>query len=216
MSKTKYYKHPRFGHVYGEDIKIPVSRVTWPSLAAPRPLPDGQDGQPRYEITFLLPKTDPKTEFFVNQMKVMSADMLELFNKGRAAGITINKFCMDGDDPWPGFDKEAYPYYAGNWVVVARNTSQPQIVGADKQPIEANFIKAGMFCTAILTPIITAHGVSYKLGIVQFKEDDGTRWSFQKDLASMLDDDEPATETAAAPEAPKKAATGKQAALDRL
>lgn len=219
MAKSKYYKHPKFGHVYGEDIRVPVSRVAWPYLVTPRPMKEGSEGAPRFEVTFLLPKEDPQTEFFLNAMKTMSGEMVELFNKGRGTSIAITNVVGDGDNPWPGFDKDAYPYYAGNWIVTARNTQLPTIVGPEKTPIEGSVIKAGMKCKAVVTPIVTSHGVSYKLGIIQLIEDDGTSWGFKKDLTAMLDDAaEPAKTNGngnGAAES-KKALTGKQAALDKI
>lgn len=204
MSKSKYHRHPKFGFVYGLEVKVDSFRVSFPSLVDPRDPPPPQEGQPpgqpRFELTFLLPKRDPKTEAFLSVVKDMTNEMLPIYNEKAKAKLAPDlTLVTDGDSDV--FSKDKYPYYANHWLLVARNTQRMKIVNRKKEVIDPAEIKGGMIATAIVTPLVTSHGVSYKLGIVQLVEDDGTRFGGgQRDMSDFLDNldgEEPATDTEA-------------------
>lgn len=196
---AKYYKHPTFGHVYGQPVTSPIGRIVWPSLTKPKdpppPKPGQQPGSPRYEVTLLLNKQSPTTEAFIKEITAMTSDMADLFNDKRSARLGEFKLLQDGDT----MDPEKYPYYKGCWALVGRNVAQTDIVDAKKQPLDASGVIGGMKGRLVVTPLITAHGASYKLGAVQVTEDDGTRFGGGvRDMTSFLDACEPASETASA------------------
>ena len=175
--KTKYYKHPKFGHVYGQRTATPFGRAAWPSLVTPKdpppPEPGQAPGQARYELTLLLDKTSDEVKQFVTLMKTMTQEMLELFNKGRAAKLSADEPFKDGD----AFDLEKYPYYKNNWVLVARNVKKPKVLDGKKREIGSDMVEGGNICLTVVTPLVTAHGISYKLDIVQYVRDDGVKFA---------------------------------------
>ena len=189
--KKAYYKHPKFGHVYGELIASPVGRCCWPSLVNPKAPPPPQEGQapgqPRYEVTVLLPKDSPKVDEFVEKISTMATEMLKLFNEGRKAKVSDIEMVQDGD----AYDLEKYPFYKGCYVLVARNANNPKVINHDKPKssvIEPKEIAGGMKVRVLVTPLITAHGLSYKLEVCQLISDDGTRFGGgQRDTIGFLD-----------------------------
>lgn len=196
MTKSKYYKHPKFGHVYGDTIATPIGRASWPSLVTPKEPPPPQEGQqkgqPRYEVTLLIPKDGEKVKDWLKAVGSMTKAMISLYNQGKSGKLGECALLKDGDDP--EVDLEKYPYYAGNWVLVARNTKQPVIKSTKKiegklEVLEPNAIIGGMKIRCVVTPLVTAHGVSYKLEWVQLVQDDGTRYGGgTKDFNELLED----------------------------
>lgn len=222
MGKYKLYKHPAYGHVYGPAYGTPVARCVWPALVnpkAPPPPKDGQaPGQPRYEVTLLLPKGDTQAEQFITAIQDVAAEMKELFNKGRSAKIGDCDVVKDGDS----FDEEKYPYYKGHWIITPRNVKPVGVYNTEKEVIETANIVGGMKVRAAVTPLLTAHGVSYKLNMIKLVEDDGTRIGGGGGTDAMLAlMDEDAEEGVAEVKEVKvtataKKRTGKEAALDVL
>ena len=228
--KSKYYRHATYGTVYGESAPTPQGRLAWPSLVKPKDPPkskEGAMGQPRYEVSLILPKNNPKVATFLDYIKTETAEMLKLFNDGSKVKIAIDSFVQDGDN----FDAEKYPYYVNSWVLVARNAKAPTIVDDAKGEVGPELIKGGMIGKLMVTPLITSHGLSYKLEVVQFLKDDGVRFAGgsgrdMSALLSQLDDDDEAATPEVEVEAPKAAAPvaeakataqkGKAAALARL
>jgi hypothetical protein len=185
-NKKSYYKHPQFGHVYGEEILVPEVRCCWPSLVKPKdpppPKPGMPEGSPRYELTFLLPDNKEANKFIADIEK-MTKEMLALYNEDKKATLGTITTYSDGNK----FDLEKYPYYEGHKILVARNQKMPIIVDAKRQAGSADIITGGCFVQALITPLITAHGVSYKLNAVQFRRDDGTKFGGSaRDLTSMF------------------------------
>lgn len=175
--KNKYYKHPQYGHVYGDRLVTPFGRAAWPALAVPKdpppPQPGQQPGQPRYELTVLLQKKDKETKAFIKVLKEMTGEMVALFNKGRSAKISVDEPLKDGND----FDMEKYPYYKDNFILVARNAKNVNVVDGKKRDIDVKMVEGGNIVCAVICPLVTAHGISYKLEIVQFVKDDGVKFA---------------------------------------
>lgn len=221
--KSKYYKHPKFGITYGDEIRTPVGRFVWPSLVTPKEPPPPQAGQepgkPRYEVSLLLKKGVKEVEAFLKELKTMTAEMLPIFNDKRPAKISFDKIINDGDEA----DLEKYPYYEGHYVLVGRNSKQPEIFNKKREKVEASELIGGLNGVLLITPLITAHGVSYKLSAAQIVSDDGTRFgSFSRDVRSKLVDwdtggvpEEDKVSMNDVPEATPKA-KGKTAALNLL
>lgn len=168
---NKLYKHPQFGMIFCGETVTPQGNICWPrSLVVPKDAPPPQEGQPpgkpRYEATLILEKKHPAVIKFVKEIEALTDEAVILFNKGRSA--TINKgpiFGKYGDgDAW---DLEKYNFYRGMWVLVARSAEQPKVVDNKREALQPGDIKGGMHGRFVITPLITAHGVSYKLLIVQ-------------------------------------------------
>lgn len=175
-------KNKKYGHVYGPLRVTPLGRFSWPSLVEPKAPPPPKEGEApgpsRYEVSLLLEKKNPQVEAFVATMNTLKPEMLTLFNQKRSAPLGDVQVLQDGDDD-QRFDKEKYPYYKGMWVLVARNTEAPQVVGNQKprpEVIEAKEVSGGMQGMLVVTPMLTSHGMSYKLVVVQKINDDGTRF----------------------------------------
>ena len=202
----KYYQHPQYKTVYSESFPTPQGRFAWVSLVTPKDPPPPQPGQapgtPRYEVSLILPKKNPKVDTFIALLKEECKGMLETFNKTAKAKLSIDTFMQDGDN----FDMEKYPYYADSWILVARNAKKPTIVDDAKGEIPPETIKGGMSGKLMVTLIVTSHGLSFKCEVVQFLKDDGTRFGGAsrntQALVDMLDSEDEAGEETEAEDTP--------------
>ncbi len=184
---AKYYKHPKFGHVYGLPITTPIGRLVWPHLvtakAPPPPKPGEAPGSPRFEVAVLIEK-GPTADQFIKELKLMTDEMAVLFNDKRSAKLGEFRLLQDGDEA----DMEKYPYYKNRWVLVGRNVAETDVVDKKKQIMDRASVVGGMKGRLVVTPLITAHGASYKLGVTQIVEDDGVRYGGgTKDMTTLLD-----------------------------
>ena len=204
---SKYYKHPQFGMVFGEDLVSPIGRLAWPSLVTPKdpppPKPGEQPGKPRFEATILYKKGNPKIDSFLETVAGQAGEMQTLYNQGKATTISIGSIVKDGDS----FDMTKYPYYADHWVLIARNATQPEMCDANNADIPASSFIGGMKVRAMLQPMVTAHGLSYKLKLLQLVADDGTRFAGgtrdYRSLLGALDEEGEETEAVAEEVAPQ-------------
>lgn len=196
MSKSKYYKHPRFGMVYGNDTLTPVGTLVWPALTKPKdpppPKPGEEPGRPRHEVTILFDKEEETVAFFKEALEAVKDDMVEYYNEGKGVTIAVGAVLIDGDSG--KIDLEKYPYYAGKWGMVIRNAQLPKFVDRDKNvELEARDFEGGMKVRANFQPMVTAHGFSYKLKALQRWEDTGERFGGgMRDDLSIFDDCEDA------------------------
>lgn len=202
---TKNYYKSKYNRVYGDTVAIKGGRAAWPYLVTPRentfPVKAGDPiPAPRFEITVVLPKSDPKVQALVKAMAAESAGMLATYNEGKKSGkLAECPAFKDGDD----FDHEKYPYYKDCYLALCRNASKPATVGANKQAIPADTIKGGNLVNVLATPHLGPEGISWKVETVQLVKDDGVKFagSYNKAaLLSMLDGDGP-DEEVEAPEA---------------
>lgn len=190
LEKREYYKHPTFGHVYGVKLVTPVGRLSWPSLVTPREGMEvnGNPGTPRYELTLLLEEKNPKVKVFFERVERMAEEMCEVFNgvgesplkKKKASRIDPEDLTFYKTDD--EFDLDKYTYYKNQLIIVARNAERPNLISLDKTEkdeyvqLEPTKFIAGQLIRIVVTPIITVHGLSYKLNDVQFIRDDGVRF----------------------------------------
>jgi len=193
---NKHYKHPQYGIVFcSEELNTPVGRGCWFSLVSPKdpppPKPGEQPGKPRFEATILLEKDSPKVTLFLQEVAGLLGEMQDLYNEGEPAKLSIESFVKDGDT----FDMEKYPYYKNQWVLVARNSSQPETYDVNAETIEPNAFIGGQKIRMRIQPLVTAKGASFKLKVIQLLADDGVRFAGgtrdYKSLMSVLDDDAP-------------------------
>jgi hypothetical protein len=229
---TNYWKHPTYGHVYCGEIATPIGRLIYPSLVKPKEMKpqEGQaPGAPRYEASLLLPKTDPKVIAFITKLEELVKGGLAVFNEKRSTTTGINSiFGKYGDGDSPSYDPEKYPHHKGNWVIAGRNAEQPKVVDINGDAVTPDVFKGGMLCRMVVTPLITAHGASYKAMIVQLVKDDEVRYAggvrSVDDLVAILNEENEApseeaktvaapaavpVEPVPAPQVTKKAATAK-------
>lgn len=216
---TQFYKHPKFGNVYGDVVLTPTGRCAWPALVKPKEPPPPADGQqagaPRYEITIILPKTDSFVVQWEKAVTAMCKNMLTLFNQGRKGKLSVEEVLKDGDS----FDLEKYPYYKDSYILTARNVKLPPVIDGKKQAIPVEQVLGGSFVRATVTPLLTGHGLSYKLEALQLVKDDGVRFAGSNRTGAMLDmipevEDDEVEAAEDTPAEPVK--TGKSKALDLL
>lgn len=212
---NKYYVHQQFNVIFcNEPIETPVGRVCWPALvtAKPPPMFDGKSsGEPKFEVTLLIPKTGPKTESFLGTLKTQVDEMLALFNQKSAAKIGSMDLLKDGDT----MDHEKYPHHAGNWVLVARNAKDVRVVdgSADPKDVDKALVVGGVKARALVSAKVSAKGVGFTLNLVQMIKDDGVRFGGgTRDLTKMLsaceDDDDADAGSLAEVAAPAEAPAG--------
>ena len=159
---TKYYKHPKYGITYADKPFVsPPVRLCWPYLTKPKdpppPAPGQQPGMPSYEVTLLFPKDSKAHIDWLVMVKAKLNDMLKTFNQGRDIEISKVSPAKDGDDA--KWDKEKYPYYKGQYIVVARSTKLPTFATAKREPADPAIFIGGVLVSCVLTPKICASGV---------------------------------------------------------
>lgn len=172
-----YKKSLKYGQVYGDTIPTPVCRLVWPALkepkAPPPPLPGQQQGLPRYEVGLLFPKNSQEHVAWFVKVGTMLGEMLVEFNKGRGAKLASVDPAKDGDT----FDMQKYPYYKDQYVLTARNTAAPTLIDGLKAPADPAIFTGGCLVRAVITPLITSAGATYKLMIAQFIKNDGVAFA---------------------------------------
>lgn len=184
-----YYKHPMYGHVYGPSIASCPGRLVWCHLVKPKEgmkQADGKVGEPRFEATLLLSKDDPRTKVFIDETEKLGQYLVQVFNEGKKTKLATSLSLKDGDQ----FDLEKYPFYKGNWVLVAKNVKVPLFYDKDKAEIEAKEVVGGLIGKFLMRPIITVHGITFKLEAVQVLKDDNVRYGGGlRNLTDLLDGD---------------------------
>jgi hypothetical protein len=205
----KISKHKTYGFVYGISNKTPLGRLAWVNLVTPKestfPVKEGDKvPAPRYELTLLLKKSDPKVKAFVAELELQKKEMVELFNEGKKTKIGIDEVIKDGDE----MDTDSYPFYAGNYYMVPKKEQRPPIYDSNVEPIEPGAVIGGMPGLCVVRPICTSHGISYQLLTVQLGKDDGVRFgggkSDAKALLTALGDEDDAPFDESAEETPVK------------
>lgn len=176
--KTKYYKHPKFGQVYGEPIATPIGRLAWPYLVEKKepmdPLPGQAPQEPRYEVTIVFAQSDPKVQAFLKDLKEMVDGMVATFNQGRPTKIAIgDSILKDGNNS----DLEKYPFYKDSFYMVARTPKEVICLSSDgvSNTPKESFV-GGVQIRAQVCPLCTSHGISFRLEMVQFVKDDQVRF----------------------------------------
>lgn len=210
QGKSKYYVHPDYGHCYGDAIITPPGRLVFPALekpkAPPPPKDGGKQGEPRYEAPIMFDKADPAVIAFFDGVKTMTDEMLVAYNEGKKAKIGQLELFYDCNK----CVLEKYPFYRNMISINARNAKKFNLVDSNKQSIEPSAFAGGMKVRAVVTPMITATGVSYKATILQLLEDDGVRYAggvnAERQAMALLDS--PAGTATLVQEAPAEPATG--------
>ena len=179
---TQFYKHKKFGHVYGKPVKTGVGRLSWGHLVNPREY-DGEDAdensKPRYEFDLIMDPSDKGTKGFIKAVEAQLAPadnemgMLALFNKGRSVKIGDVETVRDEEK----VNLEKNPQYEDSVFIQGRRYDPIPVVDESGKPLDASKLENGMLIRAVLEPMLTAHGISYKCALIQFVEDDGERYA---------------------------------------
>lgn len=181
------YVHPDYGHAYGDPIICPTGRAAWPHLVSPKPAfqakPGEKQGDPRFCVTILLEKSDPAVKAWVKYLTEVAEEVVWYYNKGRKTVLSIDSVLNDGDEQ----DLEKKPFMRGCWWVELRNAKRPPIVDGKKSELPPDAIQGGMLIRGTITPLVTAHGLSFKLEALQRVRDDGTRFAGASRVGSYLD-----------------------------
>lgn len=175
---SKFWKHPQYKHVYGPDINLPICACVYPALVnpkAPPPKEDGSDpGKPKYELSHLLSKGDPNTQLFIQHITPIIVDMIKYYNETAGAPLAtdpVRIFKIDGDQS----DLEKYPFYKDCWVLPARNVNPVDVTDTGVPPyrniLDREVVVGGCRVISVVQPLITSHGVSFKLKLVQYVDD---------------------------------------------
>jgi len=197
----KFFKDP-YGNVWGPSlIKSPAGRLVYPALVTPKKYTGNNNNStdkndPKYEATILFGKDNPKvTSWLVEHSPTIEA-MLAYYNKGQSAKLSINQILKDGDD----LDTDKYPFYENKFFMVARNPNRPLLVSTERDSkdnlieVEPAKFFGGLMVKAVVKPLLTAKGVSYRLDTLIWGKDDGTRigGSFEtgKDMVSQSDSED--------------------------
>lgn len=215
MKAPNLYKHQEFGHVYVNDpLVTPVGMFEWPYLTKPKKAREVKDSQvksvDKYEITILLPKDNELVKLWVTETVLIIKAASDLFNQGKPNELSIKAVVQDGDAFTPEY-LQKYPYYAGNWVLVARNPTAPSVYNLKREDLPSTDIRAGMKGRLVIYPYIVAQGLRYRLEAVQLTKDDGVRHASggkpeAKNFLTDLEEETVATETIP-PVPPQGAAT---------
>ena len=205
------------GNVWGSSFATPACRCAFVSLVTPKLQKKFKEGDPdtcKFEMTLLLDPTDKTHAAWCEQTKKYVNAMKEEFNDGRDTQIGDVKIGKDGNK----LNKEdRYPFYENRIVIQTRvpEKFKPTCYGANMEVIYNSVIQGGMVVKAVITPLLTNTGISYRLGKVRLVSDDGTRFGNVVNEAAMnalLADDDDTTEQLAdtveevVEEAPVKAA----------
>lgn len=204
IDKSKYFKHPEFGYVKANDaMRTPKGTLVWVKIIKPVPgkkdEKTGEEKPGRYECSLLLDKNNPDLAAFISELKAETAGMINFYNEGKKAKISTDiELFGDGDT----LDHEKYPFGKGMWIVQGRKMEDKdapgirkfEIRGPDKNLVPPEYVQGGMEGRFVFTPLITAHGLSYQIDIIQVTADSGKRIGGKgADKLSLLDDDVPET-----------------------
>lgn len=134
-------------------IVLGKHRISYQHLDKPSSFKDdnGQDGAPKYDVTFLIAKDHPDVERIQEVFKKVYAANKESQFKGTP--ITSKNLwnpLRDGDD-WLEEHPEASEY-EGHYFIKASSTSKPKVFDADRNEIIdiAEEVYSGCYCRGVI------------------------------------------------------------------
>lgn len=166
-----------------------VVRLSYANLVTPRA--SQQNGEPKYSVTLLIPKSDAATKADI-EASMMAAYEEGVNKKWGGAHPQFKSLLWDGD----GLRQTGLPFgdeCKGHWVITASSLQKPQVVGVDNINCELspNDIYSGMYARVTINffPFDTAgnKGVGCGLGNVM-KTADGEPLSGGASAASDFAD----------------------------
>lgn len=120
-----------------DKLITPKFRGSYVAADKPRQAKGGE-GEPKYGITIVLPKSDPKTKAFLASLKAsFKAALIEKFGKDIPESALKHYPIRDGNTP--DEDGEIPEEFKDCWVIVAKNTRRPGLVikrGAERMEVD--------------------------------------------------------------------------------
>lgn len=116
----------------------PTLRLSYTHLFEPRKITD--DGEPKYSVSILIPKSDTKTVKLINDLVQKTIDENQETLKSKKG---LKHPLRDGDE-----DRENDATYAGHYFISANASvkSKPLVIDKDRnEVIEARDIYSGMY-----------------------------------------------------------------------
>ena len=157
-------------NVYSKSFTTPLGRFSYPSVFQKSKGMDGAEG--KYEVTLLIPKTTDVTAL----RKEMETIAREAFGtKFQSLEKLKNPPLRDGDDKDPGDPAR------GHWIIRAKSSRRPGVVGPDgKVPIESEEEIYGG-CWGRLNVTVGSYSMTGNWGVTLFlnavqKAKDGERF----------------------------------------
>lgn len=163
----EFYKNAYNG-IHGSMIATPWARAAFVGLVTP----NNKFDPPKYGLSLLCPKEDKdypvQSKDKKAQLKEIQSMCQEMSKQlfGAKPPKSEYPFLRDGDT-------QKYDGYPGNWVIVAKNTEQPEMAAG--QTVEV--VKAGLWVRAVVIPYLDKRGFSYKLVKLNVLHDDGVRYA---------------------------------------
>jgi hypothetical protein len=112
-------------NVYSDRIITPLGRFSYPSVfERAKSLDETKEG--KFEVTLLIPK---KTDISPLLAAVERVGKEAFGAKWKGQDKQTHPTIRDGDD-------KDDPIYKGHWVIRAKTTKRPGVVGPDRKPIE--------------------------------------------------------------------------------
>jgi hypothetical protein len=156
-------------NVYSEKITTPIGRFSYPSVFQKSKGMDGAEG--KYEVTLLIPKSTDISSL----RKELETVAKEAFGtKFQSLEKLKNPPVRDGDEKDPGDPAR------GHWIIRAKSSRRPGVVGPDKLPIdEEQEIYGG--CYGRLNVTVGSYSMTGNWGVTLFlnavqKAKDGERF----------------------------------------
>jgi ssDNA-binding protein len=156
----------------GRRVTTGVVRLNFPYLFKPRPPMPGQDGEPKYSVMLLIPKTDTKTLAALRAAEKVALEQGKAgmfganFKQSSLAPSILHDADADGS-------AEDYPEREGMYYMTVSALTKPQIVDKNLQPVlEREAVYSGVYARVSVQAFPykmeqMKKGVSFGLGNVQ-------------------------------------------------
>lgn len=141
------------GKFTGIRVKLHNVRLSFPTLAVPKPFEEGQE--PSYDCSFLLDPKNPKHVEAINQLKAeVERGIKEVFGTKPANWKPI-EFMAKGETKVS--QKTGLPYdgYTGMVVVAAKNKKRPALKGRDGVDLTPDEVSRIMYGGCYVNAIVS-------------------------------------------------------------
>lgn len=160
---TKSYVHPQSGNFI-----TPKCRMVWPSLFKPAQFRGPNQGEPKFQITLLVPKG---SDLGALKAAVKEAALTKFSDPGKISGFRLPILNTADQERLSGHAEE-FPH-----MLRARSLERPGIVGPDLKPEEdPSMVYGGRWCVCSLRAFpydaMGNKGVSFGLNNVHLLDHD--------------------------------------------
>lgn len=152
------------------NMVIRNARLSFPALFTPKASPQG--GEPKYQATLLIPKTDVATKQAID-LCIVAAKTAGASKFGGQVPVSVRTTLYDGDGVSPNTGEPFGEECKGHWVLRTSSLNKPGIVDENVQPIlSQDKIYAGCYVNADINFYAyntnNSKGVSCGLNNIQF------------------------------------------------